>query len=190
MLCVVAMQKLLALVVVVTMGMTSGIAAASPADVRIYESKDDEAITIGETVLPVEPDVAYAAAANFKRWTEMFPDIKQVYVTRQNGNDARVTFVRADGNRDNLHFRNQPAARMVWFEDTGGRAEVWAEILFVPGDQPGTTRVRTRLYADVHGIASLVVSDSKLRGLRQKRVREDLSNLRSYFDRVLATAMN
>jgi len=28
---------------------------------------------------------------------------------------------------------------MVWFEDTGGRAEVWAEIVFIPGDGPGTT---------------------------------------------------
>jgi hypothetical protein len=71
--------------------------------------------------------------------------------------------------------------RMVWFEDTGGRAEVWAEIVFGPGDVPGTTRVHSRLFADVHGLASLVVSDRKLRGIREQRVRDDLTHLRSYF---------
>ena len=73
----------------------------------------------------------------------------------------------------------------MWFEDTGGRAEVWAEIVFLPGDRPGTSRVRSRIYADVHGIASLFVSDSKLRGLRQQRIRDDLTNLRAYFAREL-----
>ena len=179
------MRKLLALALV--FGATT--ASAAPSDVRVYESQEDEAITQGETTLLVDPDAAYAAATDYKRWAEMFPDIKQVYVTRLIGTDARVTFVHADGNRDNLHFHNQPGARMVWFEDTGGRAEVWAEIVFIPGDTPGTTRVRSRLYVDVHGLASLVVSDGKLRGIRQKRVRDDLSNLRSYFERTMATAM-
>ena len=92
-----------------------------------------------------------------------------------------MTFVHADGNRDNVHFHNAPAARMVWFEDTGGRAEVWAEIVFVPGDRPGTTRVRSRLFADVHGLASVVVSGTRVRMMRQQRVASDLSNLRAYF---------
>jgi hypothetical protein len=80
-----------------------------------------------------------------------------------------------------VHFHNQPRARIVWFEDTGGSAEVWAEIVFVPGERLGTTRVRSRLYADVHGLASLVVSNAKLRALRQQRVASDLSSLHTYF---------
>jgi len=111
-----------------------------------------------------------------------------VLVTQRQGVDARVTLVHAAGNRDNVHFRNRPAARTVWFEDTGGRAEVWAEITFAPGTRPGTSVVRSRIYADVHGVASLFVSDSKLRHLRQERIRNDLTQLRAYFDRELITA--
>jgi hypothetical protein len=161
---------------------TSALAIAEPSsDIRVYASRTDSAITEGETTLDVEPDVAYAAATDYSRWTVMFPTIRQVVVTRRAGVDAHVTFVHAAGNRDNLHFRNRPADRMVWFEDTGGRAEVWAEIVFGPGDVPGTTRVHSRLYADVHGLASLVVSDRRLRGIREQRVRDDLTHLRSYF---------
>jgi hypothetical protein len=160
-------------------------AAAGPADVRIYQSPDDDAITHGETTLAIAPDAAYREATDYARWSVIFPDIRQVIVTSQHGSDARVTFVHPDGNRDNLHFHNQPAARMIWFEDTGGRAQVWAEIVFLPGDRPGTTRVRSRLYADVHGVVSLFVSDGKIRSLREQRIRDELTQLHAYFARDL-----
>lgn len=156
-------------------------AAAPAAPVRIYQSPDNEAITEGETTLAADPDAVYRAVTDYARWPAMFPDIRRAIVTSQTGVDARVTFIHAAGNRDNIHFHNQPAARMVWFEDTGGRAEVWAEIVFVSGDRPGTTRVHSRLYVDVHGLASLFVSDRKLRTIREQRVREDLTQLRAYF---------
>jgi hypothetical protein len=157
---------------------------AQSRDVRVYPSADDSAITEGETVLAAEPEVAFRAVIDYPRWTTMFPDIRQVIITSQTGGHDRVTFIHNDGNRDNVHFHNQPAARMVWFEDTGGRAEVWVEIMFLAGDRPGTTRVHSRLYADVHGFASLFVSDGKIRRLREQRVLQDLTNLRTYFARV------
>ncbi|TMQ15753.1 MAG: SRPBCC family protein [Deltaproteobacteria bacterium] len=163
----------------------AGASAATPENVRVYQNPDDDAITEGETTLAAEPDVAYRAATDYLRWAVMFSDIRHVIVTSQNGNDARVTFVHFDGNRDNIHFRNQPAARMVWFEDTGGRAEVWAEIVFLRGDRPGTTRVHSRLYADVHGLASLFVSNRKIRRLREQRVHDQLTELRAYFTRAM-----
>src|SRR5262245_46198215 len=89
----------------------SSSAAASPSDVRVYQNPDDDAITEGETTLTADPDVAYRAAIDYPRWAVMFSDIRQVVITSQNGNDARVTFIHPDGNRDNIHFRNQPAAR-------------------------------------------------------------------------------
>ncbi len=160
--------------------------AASPSDVRVYPSPSESAITEGDTVLAAEPDAVYRAVTDYPRWPTMFPDIRQVIITSQAGGHDRVTFVHADGNRDNVHFHNVPGARMVWFEDTGGRAEVWVEILFLPGERPGTTRVHSRLYADVHGLASLFVSDSKVRSLREQRVRDDLTHLRAYFGRDVA----
>jgi hypothetical protein len=165
------------------LALLAGTAAASPAEIRVYQSTSDDAVTEGEALLTADPDVAYRVVTDYARWSVVFPDIHRVIVTSQNGNDARVTFIHPDGNRDNVHFRNQPRARMVWFEDTGGRAEVWAEIIFVQGDRPGTTRVHSRLYADVHGFASLFVSDRKIRRLREQRVRSDLTQLRAYFER-------
>jgi hypothetical protein len=151
-------------------------AQASP-DVRVFQNPDESAITEGETLLSIDPDTAYRAVTDYARWA----------VTSQSGGHDRVTFIHPDGNRDNVHFHNRPAARVVWFEDTGGRAEVWVEISFLPGGQPGTTRVHSRLYADVHGWASLFVSDDKVRSMREQRVRGDLSQLRAYFARDITT---
>jgi hypothetical protein len=161
-------------------------AQASP-DVRVFQNPDENAITEGETLLSIDPDTAYRAVTDYARWAVMFPDVRRVVVTSQSGGHDRVTFIHPDGNRDNVHFHNRPAARVVWFEDTGGRAEVWVEISFLPGGQPGTTRVHSRLYADVHGWASLFVSDDKIRSMREQRVRGDLSQLRAYFARDITT---
>jgi hypothetical protein len=162
--------------------------ASDDGSLHVHESRNDPSVTEGETIIAVDPDTAYDTLSDYARWTSVFPDVRQVIVTRASGVDARITFIHRDGNRDNVHFHNQPAARMVWFEDTGGRAEVWAEIVFFSGDRPGTTRVHSRLYAAVHGIASLVVSDERLRTLREQRVRADLVHVRDYFARQVSAA--
>lgn len=165
----------------------AGRAVIAPSSVQIWESHDDTAITEGETTLDVDPRTAYRIAVDYPRWSTIFPDVVQVQVTKQEGVDARVTLVHRDGNRDNVHFHNQPQAGIVWFEDTGGTARVWAEIAFMPGARPKTTLVHSRLYANVHGLASLFVSDAHVRELRQQRVTDDLVHLRAYFATHVST---
>lgn len=159
-------------------------ASASP-DVRIYQSASDPSTTEGDTIVDGDPATIYAIVLDYARWTEVFPDVAKVIVTAQHGVDAKVTLVKPDGNRDNLIFHNQPQARLVYFEDTGNaHAEVWGEIVFAPGDQPGTTRVHTRLHAHVHGVATLVVSDSEVRKMREQKLERDLAHIRRYFRRT------
>jgi hypothetical protein len=173
------MRAALALVSIVEVGAGCGAPTDETiAEIRVYENPDDSAITEGETVLAVDPDVAYRAVSDYAKWPAMFPAVHEVLITKTEGVDARVTFVHVDGNRDNLHFHNRPEARTLWFEDTGGRAEVWAETAFAPGDRPGTTRVHSRLYADVKGLASLVVKDDQVRAMRRARVANDLADVR------------
>jgi hypothetical protein len=165
------------------------LAIASPAlaspGVTVYQSRNDPSITEGDTVVPGEPAGIYAIVEDYARWVDVFPDVAKVIVTWRHGSDARVTLVKPDGNRDNLAFHITPQARMLYFQDTGNaHAEVWGEIVCAPGDQAGTTRIHTRLYADVHGIASLVVADRDVRKMREQRVERDLSHILGYFSRV------
>ena len=163
---------------------TTTVAVASPLpEVRVFPSRQHGAITEGEVTLAVDPDAAYREVTDYARWSAMFPDIRRVIVTSRSSGDDRVTFVHADGNRDNIHFRNQPAARMVWFEDTGGHAEVWVEIMFIPGKASGTTRIHTRIFAQVKGFASLVVGDDDVKKQREGRVASNLAQLSAYFRR-------
>lgn len=140
-------------------------------------------MTEGETILQGDPGKVYEQVLDYSKWTQIFPDVEKVVVTSQKGTEARVTLIAPDGHRDNLHFINQPAARMIYFEDTGGRAEVWAELMFIPGATAGTTRVHTRLYANLHGIATLVVSESDVRQQREHKIERQLVHMRDYFRR-------
>jgi hypothetical protein len=157
------------------------VAATAAADVSVHESPEDHSITEGEVVIDADSETAFQTALDYTKWPAIFPDIKRVIVTKQHGDDARVTFIHADGNKDNVHFHNTPAARMIWFEDTGGKAEVWAEIVFIPGDKAGTTRVHSRVYAEVHGVSGWFVSGDRVKTLRAQRVRSDLHDLQAYF---------
>jgi hypothetical protein len=165
--------------------MLAASAAVAAPGVRVYPSADDANTTEGDTVVDGEPAQIYAVVLDYGRWTEVFPDVARVIITDRRGTFARVTLVKPDGNRDNLVFHNQPQARMVYFEDTGNsHATVWGEIVIAPGESPGTSRVHTRLHADVHGLATLVVSDGEVRRMREHRVENNLAHVRAYFHRV------
>ena len=160
-------------------------AAATAPDVHVYATPGNSAMTEGETTVDGDPAAIYAVVVDYSRWTEVFPDVAKVVITQQHGVDARVTLVKPDGNKDNLKFHATPQARMLYFEDTGNaHAEVWGEIVCAPGDQPGTTRVHTRLYADVKGIASIIVSGDSVRAQREQKIERDLVSIRSYFRRM------
>jgi uncharacterized membrane protein len=148
----------------------------------------DPAITEGEVTIDGDPASVFAAAQNYKAWTELMPDVATVEIHDQKGDEAHVTLISPSGHRDNLHFHNTPQARLIWFEDTGngGRADVWAEIVFLPAAQPTSTRVHIRLYAKVHGVATLVVSESDVKAQREQKITGELSQMREYFRRRVA----
>ena len=173
--------RLLGLLVIACL--TTPVTAGAPA-IKVWQSAD-QAMTEGETLLDGDAGDIYTTCLDYAKWTDIFPDVAKVVVTSQHGVDARVTLIAPNGHRDNLHFHNQPPARMIYFEDTGngGRAEVWAEIMFVPGDQPHTTRVHIKLYAEVKGLATLVVSDSSVKKQRETKIERDLAHIRAYFRR-------
>ena len=154
--------------------------------VRVYQSASNPAITEGETVVPGDPGAIYAIVGDFARWVEVFPDVAKVVITWRKGPDAKVTLVKANGDYDQLKFHLTPQARMLSFEDTGNdHAQVWGEIVCAPGDVPGTTKIHTRLFVDVHGIvASIVVGDGDVRKLREQRVERDLVHVRGFFSRT------
>jgi len=141
----------------------------------------DAHVTNGRVVLAAEPNDAYALLHDYANWPAVFPDVLRVSVTSQQGEDARVTMIGPNDHHDNLHFHNRPESRTIWFEDTGGVAQVELEITLEPGPKPGTTLARGRIYADVHGPASLVVSDAKIRNMSTAKLVSDLGAMRTYF---------
>jgi hypothetical protein len=171
-------------VVVLASLFASGAASAMPQSIRVYESEQRAALTEGDATIATDPTTAYAIATDYMRWTRIFPSVRRAIVKSRCGDDARVTFEHFDGTREDLHFRNRPATHTMWFEQIGGRADVWAEIAFLPGEQPSTTHVHSRLYADVHGVSALFVSDGELRDLRQRQVRDDLVQLVAFFSHL------
>jgi uncharacterized membrane protein len=170
-----------------TVGFTASAGATAGTGVTVTQPAD-QAMTEGEVIVDGEPGALYALAQDYAKWTEIMPEVAKVEVHQRKGVDASVTLVAPNGHRDNLHFHNQPQANLIYFEDTGngGRAEVWGEIVFAPAAQPAQTRVHIKLYAKVHGVARLVVSDHEVREQREHKITADLTQMREYFRRRVA----
>lgn len=158
----------------------SGSAVNPPAGIDVYESKAAHTSEADATI-PAPPAMVYEAVADYRQWPAIFSDIATAVITKVDGDDARVTFIKLDGNRDNLHFRNRPGEQTIWFEDTGGSAVVWAEIALAPGPAAGTTHAHARIFADLHGLTSLVVANSKIRQMRQQKLSDTLHDLQVHF---------
>ena len=161
--------------------------AGTPAGVTVTPGTDS-ALTEGDVTIDGDPATVFATAQNYQLWTELMPDVAKVEVHDQKGDDAHVTLVAPNGHRDNLHFHNTPQARLIFFEDTGnhGRADVWAEIVFAPTEHPSSTRLHIKLYAKLHGVATLVISESDVKAQRESKITAELSHMRDYFRRRVA----
>ena len=162
-------------------------AAGTPAGVTVTQGADS-AMTEGDVTIDGDPAMVFAAAQNYQLWTELMPDVAKVEIHDQKGDDAHVTLVAPNGHRDNLHFHNTPQARLIFFEDTGnhGRADVWAEIVFAPAEQPSSTHIHIKLYAKIHGVASLVISENDVKLQRESKITAELTHMRDYFRRRVA----
>jgi hypothetical protein len=150
--------------------------------VRLWEIEDHT--TEGDVMIEGEPATIYAVLAVYARWTDVFTDVARVEDQGPADDvpgEERVLLVTTTGQNNNLRFQNDAARRVVHFRDTGGVGDVWAEIAFEPGARAGTTRVHAKLHADVHGLASLFVTDTKLREERQTKLSSDLGNIARYF---------
>ena len=123
-------------------------------------------------------------SSDFQRWPAIFPEIEKVVVTAKTGDDARVTMIGHDDHHDNLHFHNTPAARMVWFRRTPAvTLTVWLEMVMSARRRAGhDDRAQPLILPTLtQGVASLMVSDFKVRVMREDKLGHDLSALRRYF---------
>ena len=105
--------------------MASAASAGTPG-VTITQPSDP-AVTEGDVTIDGEPAANFALVQDYRKWTEIMPDVAKVEISEQKGVDARVTLVSPSGHRDNLHFHNTPQANLIFFEDTGRYAETVSE---------------------------------------------------------------
>jgi len=172
--------------VILTLATATATAGTAPGVTVTQPS--DQAMTEGEVTVDGEPAQVFALAQDYRKWTELMPDVAKVEIHEQKGPDALVTLVSPSGHRDNLKFHNTPQANLIFFEDTGnhGRADVWAEIVFAPTTTSAQTKIHIRLYAKVHGVATLVISDRDVREQREHKIAAELTQMREYFRRRVA----
>jgi hypothetical protein len=160
---------------------TASLAGPSSLSISVYESAKVAKTTEGDTTLATDPETAFATVSDYARWPAIFSDLAGVKITERGTDDARVVVAHRDGSVAKLHFHNRPTTRTLWFEQLGGDAKVWAEISFSPDTRAGTTRVHSRVHADVSGFAGMFVSSGDLLEQRQRLLRTNLTELRAYF---------
>jgi hypothetical protein len=143
---------------------------------RVWNGRQ-AATSEGEVVLAAAPATVYAVLTDATRWPAIFPRVRNA-TARAGG---AVDIVSRKGKHRNLRFANDPRTLTVRFTESGGKADVYAEIFLEPGAVLGTTRARARLRADVSGFRSWFVSDATVREKRERRLLQYLADLDRYF---------
>jgi len=135
--------------------------------------------TEGTITVDATPAEVYALVTDYAGWPSVLSDVTSVKVERGGRRDARVRFhSRALDHTVTIQFDNQPdrVVRFVGVEGPpGGRAR--GAYVLEPLDGGRRTKVTASLYLDVVGIGSLFVSDAKLRGAREAKLRADLNDV-------------
>ena len=159
-------------------------AAQTSAD-PIEMSEQPHHVTTATITVDAPPAQIYALATDYARWPAILGDVRSVKVERGGRDDARVRFrsralqhevvVQFDNLADHeLRFRGVEGP-------PGGRAS--GTYFLEPVDGGRRTRIVASLYLEVVGLPGWFVSDSKLRGMREAKLRADLTDVARAFAR-------
>lgn len=131
------------------------------------------------------PDAVYALVTSYARWRDAFSDIQSVKVESGDREHAKVTFrSRALGRQVTVAFDNEPG-RAIRFRGIKGPpgGEARGEYVLTSLDGGKRTQVTARMFMDVSLPASLFISGSKVRSMRQDKLRADLTDVARWFSR-------
>jgi ribosome-associated toxin RatA of RatAB toxin-antitoxin module len=135
--------------------------------------------TTSTLVVDAPPAAIYALVTDYANWTSLLTDVSGVKVERGGRRDARVRFhSKALDHTVTVQFDNQPdrVIKFVGVEGPpGGRAS--GSFVLEPLDGGRRTKITASLYLDVVGVAGVFVSDARIRGMRQAKLRADLTDV-------------
>jgi hypothetical protein len=132
----------------------------------------------GSIVVEAPPAEVYAAMTDYARWPQFLTDVEWTRVQSGGPHDARVRMrTRSLGDEVTIQFDNI-AGQALRFKLVDGPPGARANGVYrlVPIDGGARTRVDANLYMNVVGAAGLFVSDSKIKKLRQTKLRGDLAD--------------
>jgi hypothetical protein len=143
----------------------------------LYEAGNQT--TEATVIIDASPSQVYALVTDYDRWPALFSDVRSAHVERGSRDHARVGFYSKIIDHDLIvEFDNDPgkAIRFIGIEGPrGGRAK--GTYVLEPIDGGKRTRVTATLYLAVVGLTKVFVSDSKLRTMRQAKLRADLNDV-------------
>ena len=165
-------------------GSLAAVVLAAPASADPIEmSEQPHHVTTATITIDAPPAQIYALATDYAHWQANLTDVRSVKVERGGRDDARVRFrSRALQHEVVVQFDNV-ADHEIRFRGVegppGGRAS--GTYFLEPLDGGRRTRIVASLYLEVVGLPGWFVSDSKLRGLREAKLRADLTDLARAF---------
>lgn len=158
-----------------------GLASEAHADLLMTEKGGH--VTEGIVTIDASPSAVYALVTDYAQWRAVFSDVLSVTVKSGGPRDATVRFKsRALDQTVTVKFDNTIDRQISFIGikgPPGGRAS--GTYVLTPVDGGRRTRIHARLYMDAVGLAALFVSDSKIRKMRQAKLRADLTDVMRRF---------
>jgi hypothetical protein len=139
-------------------------------------------VTTSSIVVDATPAEIYAFVTDYANWRSVFSDIESANVKSGGRENGVVEFQsRSLDNKVTVQFDNT-RDRVIAFRGIkgppGGRAHGSYTLTPLPG---GRTRVDAELYLDVVGVPGVFVGESKLRPMRQAKLRSDIGDVARRF---------
>ena len=142
-------------------------------------TEESKTVSRGIIVIDAPPAEVYAVITDYASWRKYLTDIEGVKIQSGGRRDAAVRMKsRALGHEATIKFDNQ-ADKRIHFKLVDGPpgARAQGDYVLIGIDGGKRTRVEARLYMDVVGAVGLLVSNKKIRTMRQGKLRADLDDV-------------
>lgn len=165
-------------------GTFAALAVASEANADVVTVVEKPAHTTEGTVtVDAPPHAVYDLVTDYAKWRTVLGDVLSVTVKSGDREHGTVRFKsRALEHEVTVAFDNIKDQRISFRGidgPPGGRAS--GMYLLTPIDNGTRTRITASLYLDVVGLPSAFIRDSTIRGMRNAKLRADLTDVQRHF---------
>lgn len=165
--------------------LSTGAALPDHSKTQVWISTRDKNLTEGIVEVHANPDEIFDVVTHFEGWVELFSDVTSIKLLGKEGDKILFRFdSKIMGHPHTFEFHSNENRELLFrIVDPEPGIELWSKYRLEPVGDGHRTQVKAQLYLEMRGFWDWIVPDQWKRNKMEKKLYQDLEDIRQWFEK-------